>query len=41
MQIIYILNKIAGKQTTSYNMPGAFEIKGDIDIKAYRMLFKL
>ncbi len=39
-QHIYTLNKIAGKQTTSYNMPGAFEIKGDIDIKSIQNAFQ-
>jgi len=37
---IYTLNKIGGKQTTSYNMPGAFEIKGDIDIKSIQNAFQ-
>lgn len=39
-QHIYTLNTIAGKQTTSYNMPGAFKIKGDLDIQRIQYAFQ-
>ncbi len=39
-QDIYTLNKIAGKQTTTYNMPGIFEIKGNLDIKRIQYAFQ-
>ncbi|PTI60479.1 condensation domain-containing protein, partial [Staphylococcus succinus] len=39
-QHIYILNEIAGKQTTAYNMPGIFNITGNVDIERVQYAFQ-